>query len=315
MTKKVLVDLNVTGKVTANKGLELPSTTAPVTLNGQNGTSGDVLTSAGSGTPTWTTPVTSGTKTANTFLAGPVFGGGGATFRPIDYRDIYPATPPTNYGQVIQYAPVGNGMAWTSAAPLLVTGGSVSGALNLSSTTAPLQVQGSAGTLGQVLTSAGTGASPTWSSVKGYKLIAFNEFAGTIPAFTSIPQTYKKLVVQLIFGSIGTLSGTVSITANSNSSCASTAYLVGTTTATVSTGATTGVPLTNGTPLANTKITVEMPNYNGSYPMMYFSGGNNTGAQSRWGVGSTASAITQISFRAATTWGNALGAAYLYGVE
>jgi hypothetical protein len=44
---------------------------------------------------------------------------------------------------------------------------SVPGAFNLSSTTAPLQVQGSAGTSGQVLTSAGAGVTPTWTTVSG----------------------------------------------------------------------------------------------------------------------------------------------------
>jgi hypothetical protein len=40
----------------------------------------------------------------------------------------------------------------------------ISGALNLATSTSPLQVQGSAGTAGTVLTSAGAGATPTWTA-------------------------------------------------------------------------------------------------------------------------------------------------------
>jgi hypothetical protein len=48
---------------------------------------------------------------------------------------------------------------------LAVTGTTTqSGALNLAGASSPLQVGGSAGTSGQVLTSAGTGVTPTWSS-------------------------------------------------------------------------------------------------------------------------------------------------------
>jgi hypothetical protein len=47
--------------VISSKGLNLTSTNSPITLNSSTGSSGQVLTSAGSGnTPTWTTPAASG---------------------------------------------------------------------------------------------------------------------------------------------------------------------------------------------------------------------------------------------------------------
>lgn len=48
--------------------------------------------------------------------------------------------------------------------PTLTVTNGVSGALNLVGTSSPLQVQGSAGTSGTVLTSAGAGATPTWTA-------------------------------------------------------------------------------------------------------------------------------------------------------
>jgi hypothetical protein len=62
--------------------------------------------------------ITYGSQTENTFLAAPAGAAGTPTFRGIDYRDIYPASNPTVYGQVVQYAPVGNGLAWSSQIPV-----------------------------------------------------------------------------------------------------------------------------------------------------------------------------------------------------
>lgn len=72
-----------------------------------------------------------GSQTANTFFAAPNASSGTPTFRGIDYRDIYSSSNPTVYGQVIQYAPVGNGLAWSSTVPLLSGGGTMTGTLNL----------------------------------------------------------------------------------------------------------------------------------------------------------------------------------------
>ncbi len=121
------------GLLTVNAGANLTGTTSPLQLGGSAGTSGQVLTSAGAGaTPTWTTVATlpTGTATDNTLRW--------------------------------------NGTAWvetsnvkSSAAGLLTTNAGV----NLAGTSSPLQVGASAGTTGQVLTSAGAGATPTWTSI------------------------------------------------------------------------------------------------------------------------------------------------------
>ena len=61
MAKTILADVTASGNVTATKGLVLPGTAAPMTLNGLTGTVGQVLTSAGNtSTPYWSTPVTPG---------------------------------------------------------------------------------------------------------------------------------------------------------------------------------------------------------------------------------------------------------------
>jgi hypothetical protein len=112
---------------------------------------------------------------------------------------------------------------------------------------------------------------------------------------------------------MGTFSGAVNLTVNSAATAPYTLYLTGSTTAVTSTAG-TAIPLSNGTPQTSDLHTVEMPNYYGTHPMMYISGGNST-AQVRWGIASTAAAITQVSFSAGTTWGTAVGNAYLYGVN
>jgi hypothetical protein len=143
MAKKILADVTASGSVSAAKGI---STSGALTITGSNsplslpsgtagGLSGQFVASNGSGsTPSWRYIATS------------------------DFSQF--ASPAL--GQALVAAPVTGGWAWTSFLPL--SGGSVTGQLNLSGTTAPLQVQGSAGTSGQVLTSAGAGVTPTWST-------------------------------------------------------------------------------------------------------------------------------------------------------
>ena len=178
-----------------------------------------------------------------------------------------------------------------------------------------IYINGSAGTNGQILMSTGPSTAAAWTTPPyGYTAIASTPFSGTVPAFTSIPQTYKKLVVQIVFSSMGTFSGALNLTVNSSASCAFTTYLVGATTATTSTASTT-VSLSNGTVTAGYAYTVEMPNYTGSNPIMWISGGNGGSVQAKWGVASTTAAITQVSFSAGTSWGTAAGTAYLYGVN
>jgi hypothetical protein len=59
-----------------------------------------------------------GSQTASTFFAAPTGSAGTPSFRAISSADIYPGTPPTVYGQVVQYAPAGNGLAWSSQIPV-----------------------------------------------------------------------------------------------------------------------------------------------------------------------------------------------------
>ena len=75
MAKKILADVTASGNVAATRGLVLPGGFAPVTLNGQVGTTGQVLASNATATPGWVdqkfptaVAITSGTTT------GPVIG-------------------------------------------------------------------------------------------------------------------------------------------------------------------------------------------------------------------------------------------------
>jgi hypothetical protein len=76
--------VNTAGTLTS-AGLVLSSTTSPITLNGQVGTSGQVLTSAGAGaTPTWTT-VSGGSFTGGTLTSGLVLATGTTTLQPLKF--------------------------------------------------------------------------------------------------------------------------------------------------------------------------------------------------------------------------------------
>lgn len=88
------------------------------------------------------------------------------------------STPTLSLGTSISGLLKGNGTAISAAAagtdyPGLSTANSYSGVqtmsagINLSGSTSPLQVGGSAGTAGYVLTSAGAGATPTWAAAGG----------------------------------------------------------------------------------------------------------------------------------------------------
>jgi hypothetical protein len=75
MAKKILADVTASGNVAATRGLVLPGGFAPVTLNGQVGTTGQVLASNATATPGWVdqkfpTAVTMTTGQSN----GPVVG-------------------------------------------------------------------------------------------------------------------------------------------------------------------------------------------------------------------------------------------------
>jgi len=177
--------------------------------------------------------------------------------------------------------------------------------------------QTAAGTAGQVLTSNATSA-PTWTNI-GYTLLPSGNsvaFSGAAPSFTSIPGTYKKLVVQITFTATGSLSGAIQMTVNSAATISSTIYSTGSTTATVTTAG-TSIVLSSGAPTVGDLMTVEIPNYAQTRPTMWISGGTGaSSASSRWGVASTSAAINQITFTAcAGSFTCATGTAYLYGVN
>jgi len=138
------------------------------------GTSGQVLTSAGAGVPTWTTPLTTGTSTSIlygngtggfsdvtigsgvTFVGGTLSatGSGGTVTSVTGSGNIASSggtTPDITFTGIL---PISNGGTNTSATPTL--GGVTYG-------TGTAQAYTSTGSAGQFLTSAG-GAAPTWTS-------------------------------------------------------------------------------------------------------------------------------------------------------
>jgi hypothetical protein len=76
-------------------------------------------------------------QTANTFFAAPTTTGT-PTFRRIQSSDMSTLNSPSTSGQVLQYAPAGNGISWTSTPALLVGGGTMTGQLNLAAGTTSL---------------------------------------------------------------------------------------------------------------------------------------------------------------------------------
>lgn len=59
-----------------------------------------------------------GSQTANTFFAAPNGSAGTPTFRGLQSGDMSTLGAPTTSGQVLQYAPAGNGMAWSTQIPV-----------------------------------------------------------------------------------------------------------------------------------------------------------------------------------------------------
>ncbi len=147
------VKSSAVGLVTANAGVNLNGTTSPLQANGSAGTSGQILTSTGTGsTPSWTT-LTAGTNITITPSGGVL---------------TIASTGGIANGTATDNTLRWNGTSWvetsnvTSSVAGLLT---VKAGANLSGTTSPLQLNGAAGTSGQILTSAGTGNTPTWNSI------------------------------------------------------------------------------------------------------------------------------------------------------
>ena len=101
----------------------------------------------------------------------------------------------------------------TIGASLTLTSG-VSGALNLTGTSSPLQVQGSAGTTGYVLTSAGAGATPTWTPVAGTIQIASNRTTSTTGTTALAINTGETFAITF---PVGRFSASPAVTASTSS--------------------------------------------------------------------------------------------------
>jgi hypothetical protein len=138
------------------------------------GTSGQVLTSAGASTPTWTTPTT-GTVTSVSFTGG----------------IISVATPTTTPALTVAGTSGGipyfsSGTTWASSAALTQYGVVYGGGAGAT------PVATAAGTTGQVLT-ATTGGAPTWAApatsgtVTSVSVTSANGFAGTVATATTTP--------------------------------------------------------------------------------------------------------------------------------
>ena len=167
------------------------------TLPAADGTANQMLTTNGSGVLSWTNPASGVTSfsagttglTPNTATTGAVTlagtlnvangGTGATTLTGVVLGNGTSAMTATSTSSGIATAisdETGSGALVFGTSPTLTTltvssGGaavtgnsSVTGSFNLSGTTSPLQANGSAGTSGQVLTSAGAGATPTWTS-------------------------------------------------------------------------------------------------------------------------------------------------------
>lgn len=92
----------------------------------------------------------------------------------------------------------------TNTVSINTTGATIFGSLNISGTTSPLLLQSSAGTAGHVLTSAGTGTTPTWSAPAAGA-------AGTLTGTTLAANVVSSSLTSV--GTLGSLAVTGNITA------------------------------------------------------------------------------------------------------
>jgi hypothetical protein len=300
MTKKFVTGISTQGAVTIqgpNSPINLPT--------GGNGTTGQVLTSSGTGTtPIWANATSFTSKPQQQFLASPTSGSGIPDFRYISTSDFTQSSSPA-IGQALIAAPVTGGWGWGNFLPSY--GGNVTGALNLSGATAPLQVGASAGTTGQVLASAGAGNTPTWKDT-GYTLISSVAFTSA-PSFTSIPQTYKKLYAVIVFATLGTFSGALQYTVNGAGTGYSRFQPGVSTTFTTSAGAAAVLTLAATPPVVGDSYWVEINNYTQT-------NSRSIGCGSVYTFGNTIpAAVTSFAFGGSTSFGGATGTAYLYGVN
>ena len=125
--------ISSSGNISTSAGITLTGANSPISLpTGGNGTSGQVIVSAGTGaTPTWGVPTYPSTA-QQLFLASPTSGSGTPTFRYISTSDFTQFASPS-IGQALIAAPVTGGWSWQSILP--ISGGTLTGNLTLAAGT------------------------------------------------------------------------------------------------------------------------------------------------------------------------------------
>jgi hypothetical protein len=174
---------------------------------------------------------------------------------------------------------------------------------------APLQVSGSAGTSGQVLTSAGANQIPTWSAPGSHTVIGSVAFSGSSPSFTSIPQTYRRLYATIVFTNTTGFSGALTYTVNGVGTGFSRFQPGVSTSFTTSAAAAAPLTLPATPPIPSDSYWVEINNYTAS-------GSRSIASGSIYTFGNVIpSAVTSFAFTASTSFGSSAGTAILYGVK
>jgi hypothetical protein len=151
-----------------------------------------------------------------------------------------------------------------------------------------------------------TGGNSVGTSLTGYTLIASTAFSSA-PTFSSIPQTYKKLVAVINFTNMGTFS--TSLTYNFNATNTGYSRIIPGTGTSFTTSAGAAAILSTVVPTAGNSYVVEVENY--TYPKAIARSYGDCFTLSA----PIAAAVTSMAFAASTSWGGAAGTAYLYGIN
>jgi len=219
-----------------------------------------------------------------------------------------------NFGTASQTINIGTGTI-TSATRTINIGSTsgtgttnIRGTVNHAGTTSPIQLNSVSGNTGQVLTSAGAGNTPTWTTPASHTLISSVAFTSA-PSFTSIPQTYKRLYAVIVFATLGTFSGALIYSVNGAGTGYSRFQPGVSTTFTSSAGAAAVLTLAGTAPVVGDSYWVEINNY--TQP-----NSRSIGSGSVYTFGNLIpAAVTSFAFGGSTTFGTATGTAYLYGVN
>jgi hypothetical protein len=215
MARKVLATLELAGPITGPASAAVFNTVsttvnafgAATTMN--IGTAANDITIGNSGT------LATGTQTVNLFTGGSTTG---------TTQNINIGTG--NFGLATQNINIGTNATTgvtatrninigTSASSGATTTTTLRGVVNYGGTTSAIQLNGLAGTAGQMLTSAGSGATPTWVGPVGSRVIQTVALSGTSAiSFTSIPSGYRDLQIRILATTAVSTSGTLTLTVN-----------------------------------------------------------------------------------------------------